>query len=199
MATTEQKAFCVLQFVKHESVVSVQRAFWLQFNSDPPSPTSIKHWHQQFQTAGCLRKEASAGRPCVSEESMEGVRQSFYCSPKKSVCCACLELEMSSMTVWRVLRNRLHMKPYHLHLLQFLKLTDHIDRSNFCIKTQAEMTEEGFPDRVVFSEESRFHISGKVHRYNVHIWSTENPHETVQHERTFPRSMFLCSVHKKGL
>ena len=27
MATPEQKAFCVLQFVKHESVVSIQRAF----------------------------------------------------------------------------------------------------------------------------------------------------------------------------
>ena len=36
MATPEQKAFCVLQFVKNESFVSVQRAFRWQFNSDPP-------------------------------------------------------------------------------------------------------------------------------------------------------------------
>jgi hypothetical protein len=36
MATAEQKAFCVLKFVKHELVVSVQRAFRRQFNSDPP-------------------------------------------------------------------------------------------------------------------------------------------------------------------
>jgi hypothetical protein len=28
MVTPEQKVFCVLQFVKHESVISVQWAFW---------------------------------------------------------------------------------------------------------------------------------------------------------------------------
>jgi hypothetical protein len=49
MATPQQKAFYVLQFVKHESVVSVQRAFRRQFNSDPPS-NSIRRWYQQFQT-----------------------------------------------------------------------------------------------------------------------------------------------------
>jgi len=71
MATLQQKAFCVLQFVKHESVVSVQRAFRQQFKSDPPSPNSITHWFQQFQTTGCLCKGKSAGQPRVSEESME--------------------------------------------------------------------------------------------------------------------------------
>ena len=66
------------------------------------------------------------------------------------------------MYVWRVLRKRLHMKPYRLHLLQFLKPTAHIDRSNFCIKMQDATKEEGFLDRVVFSDESTFHNSGKV-------------------------------------
>ena len=54
------------------------------------------------------------------------------------------------------------MKPYRLHLLQFLKPTAHIDRSNFCIKMQDATKEEGFLDRVVFSDESTFHNSGKV-------------------------------------
>jgi len=75
MVTQEQKAFCVPHFMKHESVVSVQRAFWQQFNSDLPSPNSIRHWYQQFQTAGCLCKGKSAGRLHVSEESVEQVRQ----------------------------------------------------------------------------------------------------------------------------
>jgi len=196
MVTLEQKAFCVLQFVKHESVVSVQQAFWQQFNSDPPSPNSVRHWYQQFQTTACLCKGKSAGWPCVSEESMEQVRQSFLCSPKKSVRS---ELEMSSMTVWRVVWKRLNMKPYRLHLSQFLKLTDHIDWSNFCIKMQDAMKEEGFLDRVVFSDESVFHISGKVHRHNVRIWGTENPHKMVQHERVFPEInvFFTQCPHKR--
>jgi hypothetical protein len=85
MATPGQKAFCVLQFVKHESVVSVQRAFRRQFNSDPPSPNSIRRWYQQFQTTECLCKGTSAGRPRVLEESVERVRQSFLRNPKKKI------------------------------------------------------------------------------------------------------------------
>jgi hypothetical protein len=65
MATPEQKAFCVLQFVKYKSVVSVQRAFRRQFNSDPPSPNSIRRWYQQFQTRGSFVKEkVQDGRMC---------------------------------------------------------------------------------------------------------------------------------------
>jgi hypothetical protein len=84
MATPEQKAFCVLQFVKHQSVVSVQRECRRQFNREPPSPNSIRRRYQQFQTTGCLCKGISAGLPCVSEESVERIRQSFLPSPKKS-------------------------------------------------------------------------------------------------------------------
>jgi len=63
-----RKGFCVLQFAKHESVVSVQRAFRRQFNSDPLSPSSIRRWYQQFQTTGCLCKGKSSGRPRVRKK-----------------------------------------------------------------------------------------------------------------------------------
>jgi hypothetical protein len=88
MTTPEQKPFCVLQFAKHESVVSVQRAFRRQFQSDPPSANSIRGWYQQFQTKGCLCKGKSAGRPNVSEERVERVRQSFPRSLKE-ICAPC--------------------------------------------------------------------------------------------------------------
>jgi len=92
---------------------------------------------------------------------MEQVRQSFLRSPKKSVYRESRELKMSSMTVWRVLQMRLHMKPYHLLLLQFLKPTDHIDRSNFCIKMQDAVTEEGFLDLLCLVMSLRFISVGK--------------------------------------
>jgi hypothetical protein len=88
MATPEQKAFCVLQFVNQDSVVSIQRAFRRQFNSDSPSPNSIRRWYEQFQTKGCLYKgKKSVGRSRVSEESVERVRQAFHRSPKKRNIC----------------------------------------------------------------------------------------------------------------
>jgi hypothetical protein len=91
----------VLQFAKHESIVSLQRPFRRQFQSDPPSAISIRGWCQQFLTTGCLCKRKSAGRPRVSERRVERVRQPFLRSLKKSVGQARRELEMSTMTVWR--------------------------------------------------------------------------------------------------
>ena len=57
MATPEQKAFCVMHFVKHESVVSAQQALRPQSNSDPPSHNSIRRWYKQFQTTGAFAHE----------------------------------------------------------------------------------------------------------------------------------------------
>jgi len=78
---------CVLQFVKHESAVFVQRAFRRQFSSDPPSPNSIIRWYQQFQTTGCVYKRKNAGRPRVSEESVERVRA--FSSQSEEICAPC--------------------------------------------------------------------------------------------------------------
>ena len=64
---------------------------------------------------------------------------------------------------------------------------------------QDAMTEEGVLDRVVFSDESTFHISGKVHRYNVRIWGTENPLEMVRHERASPKIKVFCPMSTRNV
>jgi hypothetical protein len=92
------------------------------------------------------------------------------------------------------------MKSYRLHLVQLLKPTDHVEHTNFCIKMQEAMAVDGFLDRVVFSDESTFHISGKVHMHNVRIWDNKNPHAIVHHERASPKiNVFLRNVHAKDL
>lgn len=174
MATSEQKAFCVLQFAKSESVVTVQRAFRIKFRCDPPSDNNIRRWYHQFETTGCLCKGKSTGRPRVSEESVERVRESFTRSPRKSVRKASRELTMPVTTVWKVVRKRLQLRPYRFKLLQALKPTDNGLRANFA----HEMLHDDFLDRIVFSDESTFHISGHVNTHNVSIWSSENPNES---------------------
>ena len=55
MVTREQKAFCVLQFAKTESVIRVQRAFhW-----NPPND-NIRRWYRQFEDTGCICKGKSS-------------------------------------------------------------------------------------------------------------------------------------------
>jgi len=66
MAAPEQKAFCVLHFVKHESIVSVHRAVRRQFNSDPPDlPIALDAGISSFRQLGAFVKEkAQDGRVC---------------------------------------------------------------------------------------------------------------------------------------
>jgi hypothetical protein len=51
MATPEQKAFCVLQFAKHESGVSVHLTFRRKFKSDPHLPTALSVGISSFKGA----------------------------------------------------------------------------------------------------------------------------------------------------
>ena len=43
------KFFCVLQFSKTESVISVQRAFQRRFVIAVPSAKNIRSWYKQFE------------------------------------------------------------------------------------------------------------------------------------------------------
>ena len=85
MATREQKAFCVLQFAKIESVIRMQRAFHIKFHCNPPCDNNIHRWYHQFEDTGCLCKGKSSGRPSMIEEHVKRVSDAFAHSPKKSV------------------------------------------------------------------------------------------------------------------
>ena len=110
MATGEQKAFCVLQFAKSESVIRLQSAFRIKFHCNPPSD-NIRRWYHQFGDTGCLYKGNSSGRPTMIEERVERVSNAFAHSPKKSVRRARRELAIPVMSEWRILRIRLQLRP----------------------------------------------------------------------------------------
>ncbi|KAG8286491.1 hypothetical protein J6590_058994 [Homalodisca vitripennis] len=76
-ASSSFPAFCVLQFAKDESVVSVQRAFRRRFDIDPPSPKNIRRWYRQFEEKGCLCKGKSSGPPRTSDEIVETVYEMY--------------------------------------------------------------------------------------------------------------------------
>ena len=124
MATREQKAFCVLQFAKTESVNRVQHAFRIKFHCNSPS-VNIRRWYHQIEDTRCLCKGKNSGRPSMIEERVERVSDAFARSPKKSVRRASRELAIPVMFVWRILRRRLELRPYRLQLLQALKPTDY--------------------------------------------------------------------------
>ena len=110
MATMQHEIFCVREFIKTESATTLQRAFRLRFNIQPPTRKSICRWNHQYKKIGCLCKGKSSERPRVSEENVRRVEESFERSPSKSTGRASRELEIPQPTVWRVLMRRLLFK-----------------------------------------------------------------------------------------
>jgi hypothetical protein len=96
------------------------------------------------------------------------------------------------MTVWHILRKRA-CKPYQLQLLQafsLLKITISIVNSVWIF--QERLHEEA--DKLVFSDDACFHLSGKVNHHNVRISGMENPRATVQHVRDSPKVNVFCAI-----
>src|SRR5215469_14398781 len=177
-ATVVDKVFCALELAKKNSVTVVQRHFRRRYGKPPPTRQSIYDWSKKFQETGCLCKGKTSGTPSVSEETVERVRETFTRSPRKSTTRASLELQMPQQTVWTILRKGLRMIPYKLQLVQALSCVDKRVRYSFCMSMQQWNEEDdGFINRLIFGDESTFHLSGKVNKHNVRIWGTENPRE----------------------
>ena len=61
------------------------------------------------------------------------------------------------------------MKPYKLQLVQALKADDKRKRKQFRVDMNEKLEEDEFNERLVFSDEAKFHTNGKVNKRNVRI------------------------------
>jgi len=53
---------------------------------------------------------------------------------------------------------------------------------------------DNFLEKVQFSDEATFHVSGAVNCRNVRIWGSENPHAYVGHKRGSPKVNVFCAI-----
>ena len=164
------------------------------YHTEPPTEKTIREWYMKFQQSGCLCAAKRTGRPGPSAQTVERVREAFVRSPQKSTSRVSRELQMSHSSVWRTLRKRLRVKIFRQQLLQALNPPDHNLRLRFCFDFQQRFLEDGFAEKLVFSDDATFHVCGKVNRLNVHIWGTQNPHATIENLRDSPQVNVFCAV-----
>ena len=74
-------------------MITVQREFRARFRKDTPCRNKITRWYRLFVETGCFCKGESPGRPRVSDDNIERVRDAFMRSPRKSVTRASRELD----------------------------------------------------------------------------------------------------------
>jgi hypothetical protein len=194
MAVPGEKSFCLLEYHTSNSVAAVQHAFRAKYAKDPPTDKTIHVWYKQFTETGCLCKQKSSGRLLTAKDN-EQVRASFLHSPKKSMATAAKELSMLKTKVWSVLLKRLVFKPYCIQMVQQLSDEDHRCQLDFCLQLQDLMSsDDHFLEKVQFSDEATFHVSGAVNRRIVRIWGSENPHACVAHQHDSPKVNVFCAI-----
>jgi len=76
---------------------------------------------------------------------------------------------MPQSSVWRILRKRLRMRGYRLRLLQALNPQDHNLNLHFCVDFQQWLEEDGFAEKLVFTDEATFHVCVKVNCQRMHL------------------------------
>jgi hypothetical protein len=80
-------------------------------------------------------------------------------------------------------------------MVQQLSDEDHRRRLDFCLQLQdLKSSDDHFLEKVQFSDEATFHVSGAVNRRNVRIWGSENPHAYVEHQLDSPKVNVFCAI-----
>ena len=107
-------------------------------------------------------------------------------------------LKVLQSTVGKILRKRLWLHPYKLQFVQKLHPEDKETRHVFCGNLQALVkNDDDLLAKIIFSDETTFPLSGKVNRYNVRIWWSENPHATLEVEHDSPKLNVFCIISKQ--
>jgi hypothetical protein len=73
-------------------------------------------------------------------------------------------------------------------MVQQLSDEDRRRRLDFCLRLQELMSSvDHFLEKVQFSDEATFRVSGALNRRNARIWGSEDPHAYVEHQRDSPK------------
>ena len=61
--TVNKKAFCVLEFAKTESIVTVQRRFRIMYHTEPPTDKTIREWYMNSSRVAACSFRAAHRQP----------------------------------------------------------------------------------------------------------------------------------------
>ena len=191
------KSQCVLWMHETGSPTAVRRKFCTKYgrSSVAPSRKVIRIWYEKFIETGQLKSTTKRGRKPVKDASVNALNELFTEQPETSVRQAAQHVPISKSSVQRVIKKRLKLFPYKIQLVQALKPGDYEQREQFArtLLTNIEQDPD-FLNRILFSDEATFHVSGVVNRHNVRIWGAENPHVFRPVERNSPKLNVWCGL-----
>jgi hypothetical protein len=122
------------------------------------------------------------------------VSEAFQRSPSKSTR-ASRELRVPRSIAQKILQRQLKLHAYKIEIVRALEPDDGIRRKEFAMDIPDRIdSDNGFLDRVIFSDESTSDVFGTVNRHNCRIWSSESPHAFREYEQNIPKLNVWCAI-----
>ena len=162
-----------------------------------PSETSIRRWYNTFKNSGyVLSNEKQQRKKAYQEdEVIDTLAQLYKDNPMTSIRNAAQHVPVGKTTVNKIVKKYLNLYPYKIQMVQALQPPDYEKRAQFAA-TLLERSDRdgGYLNRVLFTDEATFHVSGRVNRHNVRIWGTDNPGVHRELERDSPKVHVWCGI-----
>ena len=191
------KAQCVLWMHETKSATLVRRKCRVEFKMKKgiPSRSTILSWYSNFLETGHIMSQVKKGRKEIDNDVVQTLSELFEESPKTPIRVAARSVPVCKSSVHNIVRKKLKLYPYKIQLVQALKPDDYGKREEFA-RTILRRVEDDpdYLERVFFTDEATFHVSGLVHRHNVRIWGKENPRIVQEVERNSPKLNVWCGL-----
>ena len=144
---------------------------------EAPCRALVFKWVRKFQE-GKLERRSGSGRKLSArtEANVSRVRDSVLLSPKRSLRHRSQALGLSKSSLHRILKRDLHFRPYRFQLCQKLTAPDKQKRVKMAKWFNEHPT---VLNKLWFSDEAHFWLSGHVNSRNSVQWGTEKPDEVL--------------------
>ena len=133
---------------------AVQRLFRNEYSRTPLSRSMIRQWRPDYQQRGTHTHRGGNGRPKISAQTKNRIRQLFDDDSRMSVRSVAAETSAPNATIWNFLRSDLGHFSYKLQMATSLT-EDHKMRSNsfsqYC--GREVRNDAGYLERIVFFDE----------------------------------------------
>lgn len=149
--------------------------------------------HRRLRETGSfsvVHADLGAQRTVRTADLEEQILDMIEADPGTSTRKIAEELQLSHVTVWKVLRQEL-LFPYHIQRVQALLETDFEPRRAFCEWFIQQCIDPQFQSKILFTDEAQFTRNGVMNFHNNHQWAQENPH-AINHTRH--QQQFSCNV-----
>lgn len=181
---TERERILILMMKGYGNITRSNEDVQILFNdtfrvgAEQISKSTVQRTIARFNLSGSVKDLPRSGRPvtATNPEKQLDVALSVTEHRHSTVRKLNQQHDISVGSTHNILKKKLKFHPYKIKLVHELLEDDSDRRLQFCELMMAQIDADGnFLNRILFSDEATFELTGNVNRHNFRFWSDNNP------------------------